>query len=112
LFNALGVGNISQANSLIVKGANINVKHPPWRLTPLLIAPDVSREMVRYLLEHGANANAADREGITVQMRAVHSRDADNVKEVLNFLPKLEAKGTWNNSPLTYAVAQAETSGW
>ena len=39
-------------------------------------------------------------------MRAVHSRDAGNVKEVLSFLPKLEAKGTWNNTALTYAVVQ------
>ena len=39
-------------------------------------------------------------------MRAVHSRDAENVKEVLGFLPKLEAKGTWNNTALTYAVVQ------
>jgi ankyrin repeat protein len=104
LFNAVGAGNISQANSLIVKGAHLNAKHPPCGLTPLLIAPDVSREMVRYLLEKGADVNAADREGITVLMRAVHSRDAENVKEVLNFLPKLEAKGTWNNTALTYAV--------
>ena len=106
LFDAVGAGNISAASSLIAQGANINAKHPPWGLTPLLIAPDVSREMVRYLLEKGADVNAADREGITVLMRAVHSRDSGNVKEVLNFLPKLEAKGTWNNTALTYAVVQ------
>jgi hypothetical protein len=106
LFDAVGAGNISAASSLIAQGANINAKHPPWGLTPLLIAPDVSREMVRYLLEKGADVNAADREGITVLIRAVHSRDAENVKEVLNFLPKLEAKGTWNNTALTYAVVQ------
>jgi ankyrin repeat protein len=106
LFEVVSAGNMSAANSLIAQGANINAKHPPWGLTPLLIAPDVSREMVRYLLEKGADVNAADREGITVLMRAVHSRDAENVKEVLNFLPKLEAKGTWNNTALTYAVVQ------
>ncbi len=106
LFEVVGAGNVSAANSLIAQGANINAKHPPWGLTTLLIAPDVSREMVRYLLEKGGDVNAADREGITVLMRAVHSRDAENVKEVLNFLPKLEAKGTWNNTALTYAVVQ------
>ncbi len=106
LFDAVGTGNISAASSLLAQGANINAKERPWGLTPLLIAPDVSREMVHFLLEQGADVNAADREGITVLMRAVHSRDAENVKEVLNFLPKLEAKGTWNNTALTYAVVQ------
>ena len=106
LFEAVGAGNLAAVNSLVAQGANINAKHPPWGLTPLLIAPDVSNAMVRYLLEHGANVNAADREGITVLMRAVHSRDAENVKLVLNYLPKLEAKGTWNNTALTYAVVQ------
>lgn len=106
LFEAVGAGNKSVAGKLIAQGANINAKQLPWGLTPLLIAPDVSREMVHYLLGQGADVNAADREGITVLMRAVHSRDAENVKEVLNFLPKLEAKGTWNNTALTYAVVQ------
>lgn len=106
LFEAVGAGNKSVASKLLAQGANINAKHPPWGLTPLLIAPDVSREMVRYLLSQGADVNAADREGVSVLMRAVHSRDAENVKEVLNFLPKLEAKGTWNNTALTYAVVQ------
>src|SRR3569623_52227 len=106
LFNAGGEGSVGEARRLLVKGADINAIQPPWGLTPLLIAPDVSREMVRFLLEKGADVNATDREGITVLMRAVHSRDAENVKEVLNFLPKLEAKGTWNNTALTYAVVQ------
>ena len=34
LFEAVGAGNISAANSLIAQGANINAKHPPWGLTP------------------------------------------------------------------------------
>lgn len=106
LFEAVGSGNKSVVGKLIAQGANINAKHQPWGLTPLLIAPDVSREMVHYLLEKGADVNAADREGVTVLMRAVHSRDSENVIEVLNFLPKLEAKGTWNNTALTYAVVQ------
>ncbi len=106
LFEAVGSGNKNAVNKLLTQGANINAKHPPWGLTPLLIAPDVSREMVRYLLGKGADVNAADREGVTVLMRAVHSREAENVKEVLNLLPKLEAKGTWNNTALTYAVVQ------
>ena len=106
LFDAVGAGNKNLINQLLAQGANINAKHLPWGLTPLLIAPDVSREMVHFLLEKGADVNAADREGVTVLMRAVHSRDAENVKEILNFLPKLEAKGTWNNTALTYAVVQ------
>ncbi len=106
LFEAVSTGNVPAANGLILQGANLNAKQPPWGLTPLLIAPDVSREMVHFLLEKGADVNAADREGITVLMRAVHSRDANNVTEVLNFFPKLEAKGTWDNTALTYAVVQ------
>ena len=106
LFQAVSEGNITLADRLIEQGANVNVKHPPWGLTPLLIASDVSREMVKFLLGKNADANAADREGITVLMRAVHSRDAENVKEILYALPKLEAKGTWNNTALTYAVVQ------
>ena len=106
LFNVVGEGDISAADALLAKGANINAKELPWGLTPLLIAPDVSHEMLHYLLVHGADVNAADREGITVLMRAVHSRDPENVKEVLNYLPKLEALGTWNNTALTYATVQ------
>lgn len=106
LFNMVGAGSVPQAKALIAKGAHVNVKQRPWGLTPLLIAPDVSREMVSFLLKQGADVNAADREGTTVLMRAVHSRDAEIVKEVLKYHPNLEAKGTWNNTALTYAVVQ------
>ena len=54
----------------------------PWGLIPLLIAPDVSKEMDEYLLKKGANVNAADREGTTVLMRAVYSRDPEIVSKV------------------------------
>jgi ankyrin repeat protein len=106
LFEAVGANNMKQAQALLAKGADINAKEKPWGLTPLLIAPDVSKEMVQYLLKNGANVNAADREGITVLMRAVYSRDPEIVADVLEYHPNLEAKGTWNNTALTYAVVQ------
>lgn len=106
LFDAVAANNMAQAQALLAKGADINAKEKPWGLTPLLIAPDVSKEMVQYLLKNGANVNAADREGTTVLMRAVYSRDPEIVSEVLKYHPNLEAKGTWNNTALTYAVVQ------
>ncbi len=106
LFEAVGANSMSQVQALLAKGADINAPEKPWGLTPLLIAPDVSKEMVQYLLKKGANVNAADREGTTVLMRAVYSRDPEIVSEVLKYHPNLEAKGTWNNTALTYAVVQ------
>ena len=73
LFEAVGTGNLPAAKALIAKGANVSAKQKPWGLTPLLIAPDVSREMVKLLLDKKPDVNAADREGITVLTRAVYS---------------------------------------
>ena len=106
LFEAVGAGNLLQAKALIAKGANASAKQKPWGLTPLLIAPDVSREMVKFLLDKKSDVNAADREGITVLMRAVYTGNASIVNDVLKFKPNLDAKGTWNNTALTYAVVQ------
>lgn len=105
-FDAVGHDNLPSAKTLLAQGADINAREKPWNLTPLLVAPDMSLEMVRFLLAHGANVNVADREGTTVLMRAVHSGDPRIVKEVLKYHPHLEAKGTWNNTALTYAVVQ------
>ncbi len=105
-FNVVGGNDMASAKRLLARGADVNAPEPPWKLTPLLIAPDKSLEMVRFLLEHGADASAADREGTTVLMRAVHSGDPRIVAAVLKYHPRLEAKGTWNNTALTYAVVQ------
>lgn len=105
-FNAVGHNNLPSAQALLKKGAAINATEKPWNLTPLLVAPDMSLDMVRFLLAHGADVNAADREGTTVLMRAVHSGDPRIVKAVLKHHPRLEAQGTWRNTALTYAVVQ------
>lgn len=106
LFHAVGAGKTIEAASLIAQGANVNAKQPPWGLTPVLIAADVSREMLSLMLEKGGDVNAADRDGVTVLMRAVLSLDQENVKVVLNYLPRLEAKTLWNNTALMLATVQ------
>ena len=105
-FYAVGNNDVAKAKVLLARGVDINARTRPWNLTAMLIAPDVSREMVQFLLEHGADVNAADREGTTVLMRVVHSGDPQMVALVLKYRPRLEAKGTWNNTALTYAVVQ------
>lgn len=105
-FMAVGHDDLAKARSLLAQGAHINAKERPWGLTPLLVAPDMSYAMLTFLLAHGADVNAADREGTTVLMRAVHSGDPKMVAAALRYHPRLEPRGPWNNTALTYAVVQ------
>lgn len=109
-FNAVAHDDLAAARELLARGARVDAREPPWNLTPLLIAPDVSLRMVKFLIRHRASVNAADREGKTVLMRAVFSTDPAMVAAVLAAHPRLDARAVWRNTALTYAVVQGNVA--
>lgn len=109
-FNAVAHDDLAAARELLARGARVDAREPPWNLTPLLIAPDVSLRMVKFLIRHRASVNTADREGKTVLMRAVFSTDPAMVAAVLAAHPRLDARAVWRNTALTYAVVQGNVA--
>ena len=81
-YNAINAHNRHRAQQLLAQGANINATQRPWFLTPLLIAPDLGLDTVKFLVAHGANVNVADRDGTTVLMKAVRA----NAPAIVDFL--------------------------
>lgn len=104
LFTAVSAGDIVRAKRLLAQGADLRARQQPWNLTPLLVAPDVSLEMVRFLVGRGAEINVADKEGTTVLMKAVRA----NAPAIVDFLVKkgadVHAVDGHGNTALVLAV--------
>ena len=77
-------GNLSEVASLLASGINIDAKEGYTGKTPLLCAalsPEAGVEMLKLLLENGANINAVDSEGHrTVLSSALRSGSVEKVK--------------------------------
>jgi len=96
LFSAAGVGELKKVQSLVNRGVQINEassKHFGW--TPLICAVYHNKaNVVRYLLEAGADANMADKNGKTPLMWATVNGDegVDALKELIAHGADLHAK--------------------
>ena len=65
---ASGVGHITIARLLVERGAGLNPIATYYGATPLMRAVQIkSRELVKLLVEHGADVTLRDREGKTAQ---------------------------------------------
>ena len=108
LLVAVGQGQIARAEALLKAGANVNIPHPPWQLTPLLVASELNFDMVKLLVNHGAKVNVSDRDGITPLMRAVTLRDLHMVQLLLDAGAQINVKDNRGHTALTHAVLRSD----
>jgi len=85
LFQALAHNHPTAAILLIRRGARINDVDLPFKETPLIrAASSKSADLVRLLLEKGANLEARDHNGCTPLIHAARSGDLEVVNILLN----------------------------
>ncbi len=110
LLQAVRAGQTAQVEAMLKRGADINATHPPWQLTPLLVAVEASADTTKLLVARGADVNAQDREGITVLMKAVARRDAALVALLLDAGARIDATDRRGHTALTHAVLHADVA--
>ena len=103
-------GQVARAEALLKAGANVNTPHPPWQLTPLLVASELDFAMVKLLVARGAEVNVHDRDGITPLMRAVALRDLRMVQLLLDADAQINAKDNRGHTALTHAVMRSDAA--
>lgn len=116
LLNAVNRNQIARVAALLNSGADVNVRHPPLQLTPLLVASDVnfnadkriSLEIVSLLIARGAEVNVHDRDGLTPLMKAVGSYDLLVVKRLLDAGANINTRDQRGHSALTHAVLRSQ----
>lgn len=93
LYKATYLGRTSKIKKLIQDGVNINVKSPNSKRTPLHIAASRGKaEIVKTLIDNGADMNASDNDGKTPLYMAIESKK----DSVINYLLSKGAKVTKN----------------
>lgn len=108
LLHAAGQGWVERVEALLKAGANVNARHPPWQLTPLLVASEVDAATVDLLLERGAAVNVHDRDGLTPLMKAVSTRDLQTISRLLQAGADVDARDHRGHTALTHAVLHSE----
>lgn len=108
LLQAVRQGQVEQVETLLKAKADVNAIHPPWQLTPLLVASEVDLATVEVLLKHGAAVNVHDRDGLTPLIKAVATRDARIVVRLLNAGAAIDARDHRGHTALTHAVLRSD----
>lgn len=105
---AVGQSQVARAEALLKAGANVNIAHPPWQLTPLLVASELNFDMVKLLVARGAKVNVYDRDGMTPLMRAIVLRDRRMVKLLLDAGAQVNVADHRGHTALTHAVMRSD----
>lgn len=108
LLIAAGQSQVARAEALLKAGANVNTAHPPWQLTPLLVASELDFDMVKLLVARGAEVNVYDRDGISPLMRAITLRDLRMVKLLLDAGAQVNVTDHRGHTALTHAVMRSD----
>lgn len=108
LLIAAGQGFVARAEGLLKAGANVNTIHPPWQLTPLLAASEISFDMVKLLVARGAQVNVHDRDGMTPLMRAIVLRDLRMVKLLLDAGAQINTTDHRGHTAFTHAILRSD----
>ncbi|MBI3562555.1 MAG: ankyrin repeat domain-containing protein [Gammaproteobacteria bacterium] len=110
LLMAVGQGQMARVETLLQMGANVNTRHPPWQLTPLLVASEMNSAMVKLLLGHSAEVNVSDREGMTPLMKAVDLRDLSMVALLLDAGARVNTQDQRGHTALSHAVLRSDAA--
>lgn len=108
LLIAAGQGFVARAEGLLKAGADVNTVHPPWQLTPLLAASEISFDMVKLLVARGAQVNVRDRDGMTPLMRAIVLRDLRMVKLLLDAGAQINTTDHRGHTAFTHAILRSD----
>jgi len=108
LLMVVGEGQVMRAEALLKRGANVNLAHPPWKLTPLLVASELDFTMVKFLVSRGADVNAQDRDGVTPLMRSITLRDLPMATLLLDAGAHINETDLRGHTALTYAVMRSD----
>lgn len=117
LLNAVNRNQAARVQTLLTAGANVNIRHPPLQLTPLIVASDVnfnadkkiSLKIVKLLITRGANVNVHDRDGLTPLMKAIGSYNLLVVTYLLDSGADVNAKDQRGHTPLTHAIMRSQS---
>jgi ankyrin repeat protein len=71
LYEAVGAGSLERVKHLIEAGANVNAQHAPYDQAPIHIAPAQGLDMVRLLVDNGAEVDLMDADHSTALFGAV-----------------------------------------
>ena len=110
LLSACISGNLEDFNKAIDNGANINVKSKTFLgYTPVHNASSYGHsEIVKLLIEKGANINAKDKIGDTSLHMAIHNKNLVIVKLLIQAGADINAKTDLEFTPLHLAVQKKE----
>lgn len=116
LLNAVNRNQDVRVEALLAAGANVNARHPPLQLTPLIVASDInfnadkkiSLKVVKLLIARGAEVNVHDRDGLTPLMKAIGSYDLAVVAHLLDSGAEIEARDQRGHTALTHAVMRSQ----
>lgn len=109
LYRAVDSGNVKLIQAAVAQGANVNIRRRPWNMTPLLFAAEKHPDVARTLIRLGADVDAADRDGVTVLMKAVQAGNLEVVRLLLANSAKTEARDNFHETALIYAVVLGRT---
>jgi len=104
LFEAVKKADVEQVRLLIAEGADINAAGGDKALTPLHLAASIGHtEVVKALLEKGAEVNVGDADGNTALYWAIGSQDEETVKSLIDGGIDVN-KGAEDVHPLNLAI--------
>ncbi|ADG72445.1 ankyrin repeat domain-containing protein [Brachyspira murdochii] len=106
LMNAISKGDMKALEKLIKDDTDLNKQYD--NITPLgLAAARNDKEMVKFLVEKGADINLEDGYGYTPLIIAMKYRNIDLVKDIIDLKPDLNAIcSATGDTPLTYLVRE------
>ena len=106
LMNAISKGDMKELEKLIKDDTDLNKQYD--KITPLgLAAARNDKEMVKFLVEKGADINLEDGYGYTPLIKAMKYRNIALVKDIIDLKPDLNAIcSATGDTPLTYLVRE------
>ncbi|WP_157153877.1 ankyrin repeat domain-containing protein [Brachyspira murdochii] len=106
LMNAISKGDMKALEKLIKDDTDLNKQYD--KITPLgLAAARNDKEMVKFLVEHGADINLEDGYGYTPLIIAMKYRNIGLAKDIIDLKPDLNAIcSATGDTPLTYLARE------
>jgi ankyrin repeat protein len=112
---SLNVDKSDVVTALVEAGADVNFRAtyaaprlPRWNQAPYLTTPLIEaaygdrRKIMKILLAHHADVNAADEFGTTALMRVVHCWDLDMTRKLMALGARIDAKDDCGETPLAW----------
>ncbi|MBE7421594.1 MAG: ankyrin repeat domain-containing protein [Azonexus sp.] len=105
LYRATERGMKEVVQALVMKGANVNAEVEHYRGIPLTIALAHGYEdIARFLIDHGANVNYADKAGYTMLHVAAGRVSKSMLEFLINYGLNVNANDNGVGTPLYYAI--------